>query len=80
VTASSLISNESSIESSYISKTKKLIFLLVSNDNYDINQNVTDRSIIFYTFDDKKINLTNTRIPITDLGLNSSERLPISFT
>jgi hypothetical protein len=52
----------------------------VSNDNYDINQNVTDRSIIFYTFDDKNINLTNNRLPIVELGLNSSEKIPISFT
>jgi hypothetical protein len=53
-----------SIEATYISKSKKQLFLLISNDNYDINQNITERAIVFYTFDNQNINLTQNRLPI----------------
>lgn len=49
-----------------------MIFLLVSNDNYDVDQNTTDRSILFYTFDNQAINLINLHIPIAEIGLNST--------
>lgn len=64
VITSTLISDGMSIEATYISKSKKQLFLLISNDNYDINQNITERAIVFYTFDNQNINLTQNRLPI----------------
>lgn len=66
------------VETHFISESRKTVFLLLSNDNYQ-QQNSTQRLIVAYDFTNSSYTQRPINISVTSLGLKADESIDIAM-
>ena len=79
VVAEKALDDSMTIEASVVSESSQKLFVVVSDTDYQIDQNNTARTLLVFSFNDTGFDLSAKGVPLDSLGLSNNNDVDIQL-